>query len=197
MKSLTAVAVLLIVGSVAFANNPKKDEKTTSSKVAVIQNTSQKFKLIYLEETAGNVKVNIKNAQGNLVHSQLVENEAGFAQQYDFEQLPLGQYTFEIIRPDGAKIIQKVQHIAAIAQAEIKANVLDVNDNNKFRLAVVKYNDQPVDLRIYNDQDELIHSETIRSKDSFRKTFDLIEAEGDSFRFDLKNKNSTLSVSAG
>mgnify|MGYP001797895722 FL=1 len=126
-----------------------------------------------------------------------MENEAGFAQQYDFEQLPLGQYTFEIIRPDGAKIIQKVQHIAAIAQAEIKANVLDVNDNNKFRLAVVKYNDQPVDLRIYNDQDELIHSETIRSKDSFRKTFDLIEAEGDSFRFDLKNKNSTLSVSAG
>ncbi|MEM9391877.1 MAG: hypothetical protein AAGA02_15470 [Bacteroidota bacterium] len=197
MRSLTAVAVLLMVGSVAFANNSKKDKKTTSSKVAVVQNTNQKFKLVYLEEMVGEVKVNIKNAQGSLVHSQLVENEAGFAQQYDFEKLPLGQYTFEIIRPDGAKIIKKVQHKAAIAQAEIKGHVLDVNDNKKFRLAVVKYNDQPVDINIYNDQNELIHSETVRSKDSFRKTFDLIEAEGDNFRFDLKNKNSTISVSAG
>lgn len=197
MKSLTAAAVLVIVGSVAFANNPEKEKETTSSKVAVVQNTNQKFKLVYLEESAGKVKVNIKNSSGSIVHSQSVENEEGFAQQYDFAKLPLGKYTFEIIRPDGTKIIQKVQHKAAIAEAEIKADVLSISENKKFRLAVIKYNDRPVDVSIYNERNELIHSETIKSKAGFRKIFDLSEADGNDFRFDVKNRNSTLSVSAG
>ncbi|MEM9856125.1 MAG: hypothetical protein AAF843_02140 [Bacteroidota bacterium] len=196
MKSLTALAVLLIVGSVAYATNSNKEKETKSSKVAVVQNSSQKFKLVYLEETSGKVKVNIKNSKGLTVHSQSVANEDGFAQQYDFEKLPLGEYTFEIIRPDGSKILQKVEHKKAIAQAEIKADILNVNDHKKYRLAVVKYNQKPVDVSIYNEKDELIHKETISSETSFRKTFDLTDTEGKSFRFDVKNKNSTLSLSA-
>ncbi|MEM6523177.1 MAG: hypothetical protein AAGF85_03705 [Bacteroidota bacterium] len=197
MKSLTAAALLLIVGSVAFANNSKKDKKSTSSKVAVVQNTDQKFKLVYLEEEAGQVKVNIKNSRGSIVHSQSVSNQSGFAQQYDFENLPMGQYTFEIIQPDGSKIIQKVEHKEAIAELEIKADLLNINDDKKYRLAVIKYNENPVDVNIYNEKDELIHSETVKSKEGFRKIFDLSEADGENFRFDLKNKKNTLSVSAG
>ncbi|MEM7106584.1 MAG: hypothetical protein AAF519_00065 [Bacteroidota bacterium] len=197
MKSLTAVAVLLIVSGAAFANKSEKEKKSTSSKVAVVQNTDQKFKLVYLDESAGQIKVNIKNSRGSIVHSQLVKNETGFAQQYNFQNLPFGQYTFEIIKEDGSKLVQKVDHKETIMQSEIKANVLNINDNKKFRLAVVKYNEKPVDVSIYNENNELIHAETISSEKGFRKTFDLSEADGERFRFDLKNKKRTLSVSAG
>ncbi len=188
---------MLIVSSAAFSNVNDKEKKENASKtVTVVQNTNQKFKLVYLEQNQGMVRVNIKNGKGTTVYTQSVENQSGFAQQYNFENLPYGEYTFEVTGPDGSKLVKKVRHKADIVKPEIKADLLNVNDDKKFRLAVLKYNENPVNVKIYNDQNELIHSETIKSKESFRKTFDLTEVDGESFRFDLKNKNSTISVSA-
>ncbi len=196
MKLTTAAAALLIVSTVAFGADSDKDKKAKSSKVTVVQNTQQKFKLVYLEQNQGKVKVNIKNSDGVIVYHQSVNNEDGFSQSYSFEKLPEGTYTFEITRPDGTRLTQEVEHRMTMAQPEIKANLLDINDNKKFRLAVVKYNTKPVKVNIFNESDELVHSETINSRESFRKIYDLSELEGSSFRFDLTNNASTISMSA-
>ena len=195
MKLTTAVAALLMVSTVAFGSHPiAKDKKSTSAKVAVVQKADQKFKLVYFDKIHGEVIVNIKNRLGNVVYSQAVLSEGGFAQSYNFSKLPKGTYTFEVVQPNGERLKKKVEYKEPVRTPSIKANLLSVSDDKKYRLAVLKYNAEPVKVRIFNQTNDLVHIETIDSAESFRKMYDLGKLDGESFRFDLINSDNTVSL---
>ena len=197
MKLTTAMAAVLMVSTVAFGSHPyKKDKKSTTAKVSVVQKTDQKFKLVYVDKNHGEVIVTLKNRFGAILHSQTVANEGGFSQSFNFEKLPKGTYTFEVKQPSGARLSQKVEYKTPAPALGIKANLLSVDDDKKYRLAVLKYNAEPVRVRIFNSTNDLVHSETIDSGESFRKMYDLSKLDGTYFRFDLTNNESTVSLAA-
>lgn len=188
------MAAMLMVSTVAFGSHPNiKDKKKTNAKVAVVQKADQKFKLVYFDKIHGEVIVNIKNRLGNVVYSQSVLSEGGFSQSYNFAKLPKGMYTFEIVQPNGERLKKKVEY-KDIRTSAIKANLLSVSEDKKYRLAVLKYNEEPVKVRIFNQTNDLVFVETIDTAESFRKTYDLGKLDGESFRFDLINNENTVSL---
>lgn len=195
MKILTTMAALLIAGASVYANVNGNTNVDPKKSVAIIQNVQAKYKLVYLKESKGIVRIDILNEAGKQVHSQSVSNESGFAQQFDFTSLPYGKYTFVVTHPDGTKISEEVNHSKPERTATgLRADVLDINDNNKFRLAVLKSNDDPINVKIYDGEDRLLHQEVITGDEGFRKTYDLKNVKASSFRFEISDNNSTVTM---
>lgn len=201
MKVTTALVALLIVGTSAFANNGNSDEKNAKkNKVVVINNTQSKYKVVYMGEQKEKVTLRLFDAKGKIIDTRVVKNDGGFALPYDFESLPSGEYTFEILNANGDKQTQTVEHVLRSAKKEdnnaLKANILDINDNQKYRLVAISKNDKPVSINIYGDNDKLLHSETITEASEFRKVFDLKDVDSDNIRFEVSNSKRTISLDA-
>ncbi|ELR73661.1 hypothetical protein C900_02065 [Fulvivirga imtechensis AK7] len=196
MKTLTTMAALLIAGASVYANVNGITTVDPKKSVAIIQNVQAKYKLVYLKESKGTVRIDILNEAGKQVHSQSVSNDGGFAQQFDFSSLPYGMYTFEVTHPDGTKIAEVVNHLKPekAVSTGLRAGVLDINDNNKFRLAVLKSNSDPINVKIYDEQNRLLHEDVIAGDEGFRKTYDLKNVKASSFRFEVSDNNSTVTM---
>lgn len=195
MKTLTTLAALLIAGASAYANVGENNEKKpTSSKktVAVVQNVQDKYKLVYLLENKGAVKINIFNEAGERVYAQTVSNQKGFAQQFDFSTLPYGTYTFEVTNPDDSKVSEVVEHRKPAAS--VKANILDVNDGSKFRLAVLQNSLEPVKVQIFDSNGKVVYQEIIDAGKGFRKVYDLKNVNSSSYRFEVSNNEGTVTM---
>lgn len=193
MKTLTTLAALLIAGASVYANVGNNNPLEPKKKVAIVQNVQAKYKLVYLNENKGNVKIDIVNEEGKVVHHQTVANENGFAQQFDFSPLPEGKYTFEITHPDGTKMSKEVEYKKHIASSDMRAGVLDINGNKKFRLAVIK-NDAPVEVKIFDDKNNLLYEDVVHSTEGFRKVYDMKDIEATSFKFEVSSNNNTVTL---
>ena len=201
MKVTTALVALLIVGTSAFANTGNSDEKKAkNSKVAIINNTQAKYKVVYMGEEKAKVTLKVRNAQGEIVDNRVVKNDGGFALPYDFESLPSGEYTFEVISADGSVETQTVEHFNKTIKKEkagkLIANVLDISDNQKYRLVAISKDNSPVSIKIYGDNDHLLHKEVVEDAESFRKTFDLSAIDSENIRFEVSNGTRTVSLNA-
>jgi len=198
-KTTLAVALMLVVATAFATEKDKTNPKSSKKKVAVINNSPQKFKLIYLDkETQGDVKVALRDENGKLVHSTTVKNKEGFAQPYDFNNLPAGEYTFSVTDPDGSELTEKVTLEKPSNEPNFAADILNVNDGKKFRLAVVNKNKLalPMQIKLYDNDNNLIHEEKIENLYGFRKTYDLSDVNGDYFRFTVSNSTGTKSIIA-
>lgn len=202
MKTSTLAVALLLVAATAFATEKDKrvepSSEAAAKTVAIINNNPQEFKLIYLLKEQGKVKINLKNADGFTLHQTTVKNDGGFAQPYDLKDLPEGQYTFEINTPDGSVVDQQISIEKPDAEPAFAADILNVNDGKKFRLAVVNKNDWalPTSIKVYDEKENLIHSEQIENLYGFRKIYDLSEVASNSFRFAISNATGTRSITA-
>jgi len=197
MKKTTLIVAMLLLGATAFATEKDKPEKS-EKKVAVINNNPQKFKLVYLDKVQGTVAVALKNESGQVVHYSKVDNKEGFAQPYDLSDLPAGDYTFEVTDTEGKQLKKTVSLEKPNTKANFVANILNVNDGKKFRLAVVNKdkNAMPTSIKIYDENHNLLHSETVENYYAFRKIFDLSELPGDYFQFAVSNATGTKYVLA-
>ena len=190
---LTTLGVILFIGTSVFATdgNEKTNAKT---KLAVVQNEQAKFKLVYLESASGEVTIKLRNNLGVVIHKQTVNSEGGFSQPYDFNSLPAGEYKFELIKSDGTVLSQKIEHKAWEKQTDFKADVLNINDDKRFRLAVTQ--SEEVKVKIYNDKFKLVHQETLNGSKGIRRNYDLSQLNGNSFTFEVSNESGTISMDA-
>lgn len=191
MKTLTTLVALLLAGTV-YANVNGDKNLAPKKKVAIVNNVEAKYKLVYTNDNQGTVLINIFNGKGTRVHSQKVMNKEGFAQQFDFTSLPEDQYTFEVIHPDGSTESQTVSY-GKPAVSELKANVLSVNDESRFRLAVVN-NAGPVDVKIFDNTGKLVHEATVRHPQGFRRIYDMKGLDSSSYKFEITDNINTITL---
>lgn len=186
MKRTTIIAAMLLIGVSAFATGTNK---SSDNSFAIANNSLNQFKLVYLQKEEGMVKIYLKNEKGQILHRSNVKNAEGFAQNFDLSQMPAGEYTFSITEPDGTTLKDKVKVKSVIQESNFNANILNVNDDKKFRLAVLNKDDNafPTSVNIYDKTGNIIHTETITNLVGFRKIYDLSEVEDDSFVFEVKN----------
>ncbi|UII34014.1 hypothetical protein LVD17_09330 [Fulvivirga ulvae] len=191
MKILTTLVALLLAGTV-YANVNGDENLAPKKKVAIVNNVEAKYKLVYINENQGAVLINIFNDKGSKVHSQTVLNKEGFAQQFDFTSLPEGSYTFEVVHPDGSVEAETINYTKTPAAA-LKANVLSVDNDRKYRLAVLN-NAGPVDVKIFDNNDRLVHESTVRHPQGFRRIYDMKDLKGSFYKFEITDNNSTVTL---
>ena len=198
MKSLIALAIVLSVGSVAFGTDSDKKAKNASFRLVSAQNTKAGFGLVYADKNNGQMPISRRDVGS---HSTFHPRNEVASPSFNFEKLTKENYFFEITRLSDAERYREISvkvkdNVPGTAElAAFKADILDVNDAKKFRLAVDKHNTLPVNVKIYNHENTLVFSETITEQESFRKIYDLGQLEGNSFRFDIKNKNHVVTMS--
>ncbi|MEQ8245674.1 hypothetical protein, partial [Fulvivirga sp.] len=166
--------------------------------VAIMSNEPEHLKLVYLDEEQGQVKVSLKNASGEIIHKTTINNKAGFSQPYDMELLPAGDYTFDVTIPDGTTLSETVTIVKPSNEPNFAANVLNVNDGKKFRLAVVNRDERalPTSIKVYDQNGNTIHEEKVNDLYGFRKIYDLSSVEANQFTFEIKNASGTRYLNA-
>ncbi|MEQ9168251.1 MAG: hypothetical protein RLO12_18475 [Fulvivirga sp.] len=197
MKRTTLAVAMMLVVATAFATEGVKDKDATK-KVAVMNNDPEHIKLVYLDEEQGQVKVSLKNASGEVIHKATIKNKEGFAQPYDMEQLPGGDYTFDVTNPDGTTVSETVTIVKPSNEPNFAANILNVNDGKKFRLAVVNRDERalPTTIKVYGQNGNVIHEEKVNDLYGFRKIYDLSSVEANQFTFEIKNASGTRYLNA-
>jgi len=197
MKTTTLTVALLLVVATAFATEKEKPAKKAKTKVAVVNNSPNKYKLVYLGKETATVKLSLVNERGQTLHKETINSDGGFAKPFDFEKLPEGDYTFSIKSEEGGVIKEKITVKRRDKIKNFAADVLNVNDNKKFRLAVVNKDEasMPTTIKLYNENGGLLHEETVENFHSFRKIYDLSQVVGNRFNFIISNQTGTETIS--
>jgi len=155
MKKISLLFVGVLFCTLVFANGT--DEPGPSSSVAVTNSTgSSLFKLYYSAYMAADVTVSIYHPSGKLLLKEKMKKTDGFIRPYNFERLGEGDYTIEVEDENG-RHIEKVHYSAGKIDKLI--NIVKLADEGKYLLTVASKAADNVMINIYNEKNELIHSQ--------------------------------------
>ena len=174
----------------------KPDVEPSEARVAVIHKTYQGLvKVIYLHKVRGRVRINVFNARGKMMIYREVMNEDGFSQDFNFRNMKEGEYTFEVIDNDGSirKTIYYSESERLNKKTFLKANVLNINDGKRFRLAVIGVDRSPVRVTVYDQKGQILHKDEIESPGGFRRIYDLERSKYGEFTFIVEHRDEVVS----
>lgn len=182
------LALLVAVSGAAFGNeNP--------GMTVVSFKGSEVFKVIYKGASTGKVKLNILDAQGKSLHSEVFSGVDGFIVPVNFKGLSSGKYTIQIVDNAGKYeenvVYRPVSDIKSIHISKI------LEEDGKFLLAVANAQNEPISVKIYDGFQRLVYSESkVLSGDfaqvfriehpSFRYTFEVTDGAGNRKYFNFQ-----------
>lgn len=167
-KTLSLLTMLLIAGSVTFANAFDNPMATS----AVFKKGST-VKLLYKGIEQTDVKILIFNDQNEMVFVEKIKNTQGFLRPYNFSNLPQGNYTIELI-DDSGRQIQRVNYIKERTKRSKLAYVAHVAGSpDKFVLSVPNEGSNSLTVTIYNEDDQVLFAETQSTNEDFAKIYRL------------------------
>ncbi|HEY0740502.1 MAG TPA: hypothetical protein VGD40_03535 [Chryseosolibacter sp.] len=149
-------AAFVLVSSLAVAAG--KDEPRNIGMAVIPVKGSETFKVIYKGETAGKVRLNIYNAASRIILTETFNSTQGFIVPVNFAGLEAGEYTIELIDAAGKKV-EKVTY--GVKEVSKKIAHISNIQNGKFLLSVVNPTaGQEINVKIYDAENNLIHSES-------------------------------------
>lgn len=190
------VVLLTVISATTFAEGRKIGE---SSEFQMVAKSEFKFDLSYASEISSDVSVTIFNELGEKISSKTVKSTKKFKRTYDFSKLKAGKYKIVVRNEDGV-----AKQVVSYGYKTTKLNsfVSKMPKSKAIKLMVGDFNsDQEVRVKIYDQNNKLIHSEKIKNKRSFSRIYNLnntkasavsvlIENDGDlqSFAHNLRNE---------
>ncbi len=176
MKTTSLIAALsLVMASVSFAAEPN---------MAVVNGKENVMKVIYRAEAAENVRLKIYNQGGEVVFAETIKGRNGFILPVNFEGLPYGEYTVEIVG-NSTKKSQKVTYsqtkVTEIiqAQAVVKGiHVAKMAINNKYLLTVANEGKQKINVKIYDGANNLVHNANTTINGNYGLIYNLKQVVG-------------------
>jgi hypothetical protein len=162
------VAAIAMVASVAFA------QESNSTVAVVSQKQTGTFKVIY-SGTESKVKMNIRNTEGETVFAETISGVNGFIRPVNFTGLEFGEYTIEIADATG-KQAQKVNYQSAAVANSI--HVAKLSGENKYLLAVANKGSEQVNVKIYDGENNLIHSQNLTVTGDLGLVYNLKKVNG-------------------
>lgn len=165
----------------------------TPASLSVTASSSNVFNINYKTAEAGTVKIAIYDNNNILVFSEVLNNVASFVRPYNFTELNEGEYTIVVSNKNG-KQAEKVNYAANTISSFI--NVSEVaNAENKYALNVTNNGTEEVFVRIYNNQNELLHEQSVQVTGSFGLIYDLTKvkaASTTSVTFEVSTSNGKV-----
>jgi hypothetical protein len=188
MKKLSSLLAGVLICTLASANGTTLPVSSTSS-VAVTNSTgSSLFKLYYKSSKSQNVKISVVDNHGKSIFNETIRKVDGFIRPYNFEGSPEGLYTI-IIEDESGKMIEKVSYKSGKVEALV--NVLRLaGEQNKYMLTIASPAKDVVSINIFDDKENLIHSETKEINGGFAQVYNLKEVK--SFTIQITDSNGTL-----
>lgn len=171
-KSLFIAVVAMVISLAAFG----KEEPSNSKGLAVVPvKGSEVIKVIYKGEAAGKVKLNIYNEESQLVFSESISGLDGFIRPLNFNGLKAGQYTVELIDATGKKI-EKVDYKPAVSKKFV--HISKLSEEGKYLVAVSGNGKETVDVKIYDANNNLLHSELKSIDGSYAQVYTVKNLNG-------------------
>jgi hypothetical protein len=168
IKSLFLAMLVVFSSAVVFAG---KDEPRNTGLAVVPVKGSEMFKVVYKGESVGKVKFNIYDSNGRLIMAHSINGVSGFILPVNFAGLPSGEYTIELTDAFGKRtekvILNPTRILSNVHVAKIGT------EENKFLLAISNRGEQSINLRIYDGNDDLMHSETRAINGDFAQVYKL------------------------
>lgn len=175
MKIKSFLITALIVVSAVVSSVANNEPGNIGFTVLPVKG-SEIFKVIYKAETVSRVKINLYNAQRQLIFSETIASN-GFIRPLNFRGLEFGEYTIELVDGKGKRVekvnferspVSKYFHVSKLATAE-----------NKFLLAIVNKNeDEKINVRIYDALNNLVHEEVKEISGNFAQIYNIKSTSG-------------------
>jgi hypothetical protein len=159
MKKNVLLAIALVM-SVAVAAVAK--EVPGAARLAVVPvKGSEVYKVVYKNEGATRLKLNIYNGASQLIFSETVTGD-GFIRPLNFTGLKAGEYTIEI-SDAGSKTSEKIYY-EPLKSSDSSRKVVHVSKmtdgENKFLVSVARVANEKITINIYDANDRVIHTES-------------------------------------
>lgn len=200
-KCKLMIAALLTISSLnGFATDKEKTTATATKSTTVlnIERASDKsvYRLVYQSKVEGLVRVSIYSEQGHLLLRDKIQNTTGFCRPYNFNALPIGNYTVTIEDAAG-KITKSIAYgeeatIEASNASTVNVSVQEVTASAKYELKVVGSTQSPLQVKIYDAAYNVVFSEEITEKANFKKVYDLSKTGLTSLTFEVRNASGIL-----
>lgn len=185
MKKSIILAVLAVAVNVSvFASDNLDNAKGTASAVVTTTARPNVFNLVYNSAKSGLVRVTIKNQDNNVVLEDEVFNEKGFIRPYNFNGMPAGNYNV-LVKDAAGKTELAVAYSNAIVNTVRKAEFKSL-ENNKYQLRLVGNTADAVEITIFDQFGQSIHSEVLTQKGSFTRVYDLSKLKAKNLTFEVK-----------
>lgn len=119
--------------------------------------------LVTLEKTAHKNQLYVRNSQGIILYKKVIEKSESYDAEFDLTELPDGNYTFEVEKGLQIKITPFVIVLNKVVffkekQTIIHKPIIRVKENT-ISLSRLSLTSESLILEIYNNRNELIHSE--------------------------------------
>lgn len=181
-------AALVLMSAVSVA--AVKDEPRKGMAVIPVKG-SEIFKVVYKGETSGKVKLSVLDAKANVILTETFNTVDGFIVPLNFAGLSYGEYTIEVADSFGNKKVEKVVYGA---QKEVKyVHISKISaQEGKYLLSVINNAGVgSVDVKIYDERNNLIHSETKEVNKEFAQVYKLKNTSA-SYTFEVSDSNGNL-----
>jgi hypothetical protein len=191
-KLVIKVAVLMMTAgySVAAGTIEKEKPESATSRVEVVATAkSAVYKLSYASESVGTVKVNIYDAKGDLLYTDLIRSAKSFQKMYDFSQLGSGNFRIEVAGAEGK--IEKTIQIASVKESLI-ASVSTLDTKGKYELQVRNKEMKPVFVSIYDASDNLLYEDQIDVNHNFSRVYDFSRNYAKAASFVVSSDGATI-----
>lgn len=165
MKTTTLFFALLLAVSTAAFSNDEPGLTIVSSK------GSEVFKVIYKGTATGKIKLNIRDVRGTVIYTETISGLDGFICPVNFKGLAPGQYTIEVV-DKAARYEESVTYKPASDLKSIHVSKL-VSENSKYLLAVANANEEPIRVKIYDEEDRVVYNESQIRNGDFAQVFKL------------------------
>jgi hypothetical protein len=186
MKTISIfIAAFLVIAVTAFGSDePKK------SGVAIVPiKGTEVFKVIYKSETAGKVRVNVYDADNDVVYTERFNNTNGFILPLNFSKLGFGEYTVEFIDGSGTHI-ERIVSLPAVAIGNIRVAKLGAMQD-KFLVAVSGSGNDKITVRIFDGRNNLLHNEVKSVAGDFAQVYTVKNLTGP-LTFEVSDNNGFL-----
>jgi hypothetical protein len=186
MKKISLLFVGVLLCTLVFANGT--DEPSSTSSVAVTNASgSSLFKVYYTANTADDVKVSILKPSGKIVFSETLRKTKGFVRPYNFNGLAEGKYVIKIEDTNG---IRNESVYYSSGKVDKLIGIVKLSEQGKYLFTVNSKNADKVNVNIYNDKDELIHSHRSFVNKEFAEVFNLKNINA--FTIEISDSNGLL-----
>lgn len=185
---INLIIASILISAAASAKGIEKPVTSSSSVVVTNLEGSSLFKLHYQSAKVQNVKVSVLDNNGNQIFSETISKTDRFVRPYNFKDMTEGQYAIQVEDENG-KVLEKVNFNRIKIQKWVKVTKL-TGMENKFSLIVSSAKKDVVTISIFDNQSNLVHSETQEVNGAFAKVYNVKGLE--SFNIEVADSNGLV-----
>lgn len=185
-KSLYIAALIVMAGAVTAVG---KDEPSNAGLAVVPVKGSEVFRVIYKGESSSKVRLNVYNSSSQVIFSETVKSSGGFIRPLNFSGLQFGEYTIELTDASGKKS-EKVNYQPVKTESMVHVSKI-AEANGKFLLSIAQHHGEPITVRIFDESNNLIFTDTRTDAGDFAKLYSLKNVVG-TVTFEVSNNTGRI-----